>query len=561
MRRAEFHGFIITLLFSIICTFLLGSCAGSGQVQEADPSLQANIRQRSEQLDRVRSLISLGTPRSLDVALNIIERNDLENTEQGAEFRYVIGRIYHIVYPYLEYSSLETQAPAGSIFTSIFTEVENRRVPEIEQESTTYLTSLAVATSILSVREADQVEKAGGTISYLVKINPDSILTLFLNGLYLEREKDYQSAEFFYRQALDRDNSCYPARLGLVRIYYYQGKPKSALEDLEILLLEFPEEMEVLEWAFNIYLQDGQLQKADSLLSQAIIRYPEELIFLRKRVELLDQQEKHEQADRIARLIEKSIGETEETVFIRLKSLIRQGRPGLALSTVEEAMEKFPDYREFSILYGSLLLQLNRQEDAYSFFREELEKNPDNLTIIASLLETAAALEKWEEASGYVELLLPQRESVGLYIQAIEVYRRLDQTEKALEYARLLAQSYPDRAGAVEPYVSLLIELGRIDQATELIGRLQVEERSAEVKSMLYYFLSILVDDRESKLQNLQLALLENIQNFAALRDIALLYESLGEYNKAVRYLRQAIVLQPQNEVLKQKLREIEAMR
>ena len=557
----EFHGFFNTLYISIITMLFLFGCAGSNQVQEVDPSLQEDIRLRGEQLEEVRSLLTLGTPRFLDMALNMLERSDLNTTEQGSEYRYLIGRIYHTVYPYLEYAGFEVQPPAGSVYVTIFNQIEQGKVPEINQENTTFLSSLAVATSILKVGEDVQREKAGSTITYLVKINPNSTLTLFLYGYYLETQNDLESAEFYYRQALERDDSCYPARLGLVRIYSVQGKPRSALPDVETLLLEFPEESEVLKWAVSIFLQDGQLQKADSLLSRAIILYPDQIVFLRKRVELLEKQQKHDQAARIARVIQKSVGETPETLYVDIQTLIRQGRLTVALTRVREAMDRFPDYREFSSLYGGLLLQLDRQEDAYRFFREELDKNSANLSVVSSLLDTAVALEKWEEAALYVEMLLPQRESVQVYSQAVNVYRQLGEIDMALETALNLAQKFPDNPDAVEPYLSLLLQLDRRQEAENFIIRFRQEQRSPEVKSLLYYFQAQLAAAAETKLQNLQLALLENIQNFDALREIALLYESIGEYDKAARYLRQAIALQPQNEQLRLKLREIEGLR
>ena len=561
MKLAIFHVFFITLYICVFSVLVLTGCAGSRQVQDVDPTLREDIRQQGEQLEEVRSLIVMGTPRSLDMALNILDRYNLNDTEQGTEYRYLIGKMYHIVYPYLEYPGLQVQPPAGSVYVKIFDQVAAGEVPEIDQTNTTYLSSLAVATSILKVEQEDQREKAGGITSYLVKINSESTLALFLHAYYLETQNDLQTSEFYYRQALQRDDSCYPARLGLVRINYAQGKPNPAIEDIETLLLEFPEAQKVLEWAVNVYLQNEQLQKADRLLSRAIILYPEQMIFLRKRAELLEKQGKHDQAVKIARVIEKTVGVTPETVYVEIRDLMYQGRLTAALSTVRDAMERFPGYREFSSLYGTLLLDLEQQDEAYSFFSREYEQNPDNLTVVSSLLDTAIALEKWEEAAGYIERLLPQRGSIKIYTQAVQVYRQTGETGRALEYAEELAEMYPDNPAAVEPYLSLLVQIGRTDEARRFIARLQQEGRSAEVKSLLYYYLARLSGDATEKLKNLQSALLENIQNFEALRDIALLYESMGEYSKAARYLRQAIALQPQDERLKQKLREIEARR
>jgi len=155
-----------------------------------------------------------------------------------------------------------------------------------------------------------------------------------------------------------------------------------------------------------------------------------------------------------------------------------------------------------------------------------------------------------------------QRESVDLYISAVTIYRQLGMIDRALEYAARSAEKYPDSPSAVETYLSLLINRGERETAERYIREQQGgDRRNPEIRSLFYYFQARLTENNSEKLQLLQSALLENIRNFSALRDIALLYESLGEYNKALRYLRQALIVRPEDAELQKKLREIEAKR
>lgn len=558
MRREEFRSVVGAIILTVGILLLPSGCGSTDQTRVVDVDLQENIRQQVEQLEKIRSYIAVGTPLSLDMGRNLLFINNLNTTELGSEYGYIIGKIYHNVYPYLEYSGFEIQPPSDSIYPTVFIGVEKGVVPEIPQEKTTFLSSLAAGTTIMNAETEDQVEKAGRISSYLVKINPESILALFLHAYYLEKEKEFQESLDLYSDALEMDNSCYPARLGKVRINYRQGRPEEAFQDVEILLQEFPEKEAVLAWAVDIYLQSGRLQDADSLLSRGIIRYPESTIFLRKRLELLERQGKFDQASRIARVIEQNVGETPETLLIRVQSLSRQNRDVEALETALKGMEKYPDYRRLSLYYGRLLIDLERIEDAYTFYRGELQRNPDDLSVVDALLETSVKLERWEDAALYVEELLKQRKTVHLYSQAVTIYRRLGRTAEALEYAEVSAEQNPDDALAVKTYLSLLLEQGRTDTVMVYIRRQQREPHSPEVKSILFYFLARVSESASVKLQFLQSSLLENIRNFDALRDIAFLYDSLGEYNKASRYLRQALSLDPQNEELRKKLREIE---
>jgi tetratricopeptide (TPR) repeat protein len=48
------------------------------------------------------------------------------------------------------------------------------------------------------------------------------------------------------------------------------------------------------------------------------------------------------------------------------------------------------------------------------------------------------------------------------------------------------------------------------------------------------------------------------MQNINALIEIAELYESTGEYNKAIRYLRQAIALNPEDQALRRRMRDLQ---
>jgi len=537
--------------------FVFG-CAGDATPQEIDTDLRRDIQQRGAILEDVRLNITLGTPRSLDIALNTLYSFNLHSSEAGSELAFVANRLYHFVYPYLEYGAEPTRPPSGSIYPRLFEAVDQGRVPDISQQETTFLSSLASAVAVLTSSSPEQRERAGEVTTYVVQINPNSMLALYLHGYHLEFEGEYQEAQELYRRVLEDDDSCYPARLGLVRIYYAQGNPEAALPHVEQLQLEFSEKRYVLQWAINVYLQAGDLETADRLLSNAIIQFPDQTVFLQKRAQLLELQGKYEQARRIAAVVEQRSGETPETLLVRVQSMIRNDRHEEALVLAERGMQKYPAFQHFSALYGELLIQIGRREAAFEHFQRRLEQDPKNLSIVSSLIDTAIELERWSAAVDYLEKLLEVRQTVSLLRKAVRVYDALDQPQTAVRYARSLSEEFPDDPVAVRTYLNQLLGSGYRQEAVEYVDRRVDETSQSEVRSVLLYFRARLVQDQSSKLEYLQSSLLENVQNINALIEIAELYESTGEYNKAIRYLRQAIALSPEDQSLRRKMRNLQ---
>jgi len=558
MRRAGIlKGIGIALTGAVWLLFVFG-CAGDAAPQEVDTDLRRDIQQRGARLEDVRSNITLGTPRSLDIALNTLYSYNLNNSETGAELAFVANRLYHFVYPYLEYGAEPNRPPSGSIYPRLFEAVSRGRVPDISQEETTFLSSLTSAVAVLTSSSTEQRERAGEVTTYVVQINPNSMLALYLHGYYLEFSREYQEAQELYRRVLENDDSCYPARLGLVRIFYAQGNPEAALPHVEQLQLEFPEKRYVLQWAINVYLQARDLETADRLLSNAIIQFPDQTIFLQKRAQLLELQGRYEQAGRIATVVEQRYGETPETLLVKVQSMIRNDRHEEALVLAERGMLKYPDFQRFSSLYGELLIKIGRQEEAFEHFQRRLEEEPENLSIVSSLLDTAIELERWSVAVDYLKVLLDVRQTVSLLRKAVKVYNALERPQTAVRYARSLSEEFPDDPIAVRTYLNQLLDSGYQQEAVEYVDRRVNESIRSEVRSVLLYFRARLVQDRQSKLQYLQSSLLENMQNINALVEIAKLYESTGEYNKAIRYLRQAIALNPEDQALKRRMRDLQ---
>src|SRR6056297_1239761 len=157
MRAGILKGVGIALAGAVWMLFVFG-CAGDATPQEVDTDLRRDIQQRGAILQEVRSNITLGTPRSLDIALNTLYSFNLHSSEAGSELAFVANRLYHFVYPYLKYGAEPNSPPSGSIYPRLFEAVSRGRVPDISQEETTFLSSLTSAVAVLTSSSPEQRE-------------------------------------------------------------------------------------------------------------------------------------------------------------------------------------------------------------------------------------------------------------------------------------------------------------------------------------------------------------------------------------------------------------------
>jgi tetratricopeptide (TPR) repeat protein len=551
----------------MICTIMLSStavlvigCGSEPAAHTVDSEIEEGIREKAQAFGEAQGLISVGTPSSIDRALEIIASADLGTTDRGAELLYIARNIYRVVYPYLSFPAEEVpQLAETSLYRRLFAAVEEGDIPPVPEGEATFLTTLVSTLAMLTSEEREVIDEAAARSSQLLSINPDSSIAVFLRGYALEQRGEPEEAIDRYREVIGEDESCYPARMGIVRVLNEMNRGEEAVETVEELLERFGEERRIVRLAVEVFLQAGDLSRADDLLSEALGRYPEDSVLLRKRALLLERTGRGEQAQRIIRVVESREGVTAESLLIRIRILEQQGRSGEALLESREGIERFPDAPRLRLARARLLLERERPAEAQELLEGLDERLPNNREIGRLRLRALMGQERWDEAREQLELLLRRDQpSADLLTRGIQVYNALGESEQALEIAEQLAGQYPDQPNAVERYVRQLARMGRSEEARRYLAERLQETAQSTLASELHYLLSEVQNGREAQIRSLQTALFENMQNERALIKISRLYEEAGEYSKAVRYLRQAVSLNPRNEELKRRLRSLE---
>jgi len=549
-----------------MCTLLgggfavLGGCGSEPAAEGVDTEIEEGIREKTQAFREAQRLISVGTPASISKGLDLISSAELDTTDRGMELLYLSRELYRIVYPYLSFPIDEVpQLTETNVYRRLFSSVREGNISSVPEGEATFLTTLISALTLLTAETSTVVEEVSPLTEQLLSINPDSHLARFLRAYALEWQGDYEEALERYRRVIAAAPSCYPARIGIVRILIRLGREDEAHDDVERLLERFNEEREVLLRAVEVFLQTGALERADTLLSEALSRYPEDSVLLRKRALLLEKTGRVEQARRITRVVENREGESSESLLVRVRLLREQGRSGQALLEAQRGVQEYPESTELRLELAHLLLERDRPADAREVLTELPEHYLENENVLLLLLDALIAEERWQDAQQRLTTLLERRDpDAELLDKGVRIYNALGNAQRALEFARRLVNEYPDRPETVERYVRQLLRMGRREEVREYIST-RIEATDGNIlESHLYYLLSEVQTSREAQIRSLQSALFENMQNEKALIKIARLYEEAGEQKKAARYIRQAISLNPKDEELRQWLRRLE---
>jgi Tfp pilus assembly protein PilF len=538
----------------------LSGCATEPSGEGVDSEIEEGIREKARAFSEAQAQISLGSPASIEEALELIAAAELASTDRGSELLYIARQIYRIVYPYLPFPVESVpQLAETSLYRRLFSTVEEGRIPSVAEEEASFLTTLISSLALFTTQEAQTVRNAEALADQMLTINPASILAQYVKAYALERQDEAAAALERYRTIVEEAPGCYPARMGIVRVLNASDRGAQALEQATLLLERFAGQREVVRLVVESFLQAGQLERADALLANALGRFPEDSVLLRKRALLLERTGRTEQARRIIRIVEDREGESAESLLVRIRLLEARGQLGEALVAAQNGRTRYPEATEIHLAQARLLLERGRPGDARRELMELREKLPEHHRVKTLLLEALIGEQRWQEARELLDELLRQGESKELLGKAVRIYRALGRMERALEYASRLAEEYPQDHEAIEQYVRQLIAAGRREAARTYLNRRLDEAQESTLRSRLYYLLSEVQTDTQARIRSLQSALFENMQNEAALIKISELYESMGEYKKAVRYLRQAVSLDPQNRDWKERLRRLES--
>ncbi|MEW5818388.1 MAG: tetratricopeptide repeat protein, partial [Spirochaetota bacterium] len=144
---------------------------------------------------------------------------------------------------------------------------------------------------------------------------------------------------------------------------------------------------------------------------------------------------------------------------------------------------------------------------------------------------------------------------------AYTIAMKLKTYDAALGFSQKLYSLNPGSIEFMLPHIRALIANGKDKEAEALIAKaLALPDIPRQIKSEVLYLAGLIQTNLNTKIEYLQSALFENLQNVEALIAISAAYENSGDFRKAYRYLKQAAALNPANENVNLKLKELDKL-
>jgi tetratricopeptide (TPR) repeat protein len=386
-------------------------------------------------------------------------------------------------------------------------------------------------------------------------LNEDSVLAAYFMGTVYEHTGQPEKAQFQYSQVWEAFPESYPAALGLSRILYAQGRQQEAIQFLDNLSTEIPDNISIKRQLAIFYYQARDWPRAETAVAEILRENSRDGDFVLMRAHILVEQGSLLQA-RAPLEIYAGINPT-NTLYLFLHARIQNEfynnresalghlRHVLRISSPADAI-----YNEAAIYAARLMMRSPRREEQLEG-RDLLTRllsvpNPSH-DVISLALSDAILREDWALARTYLTRLLGERRSSEDLLAAFTIENAQGNNAAALSFARELYERDRTNEEGIFTFISALISSGQNDAAIRMIESRLSELEGGVLRSDYLYLRSRTRTNEEMILSDLRASLFENPRNINALIMSFEIHHRRNDERRAVFYLRQALALAPDN--------------
>lgn len=558
-------GSLTLTVFSILFQ-LFFSCSTPAPVLETPLDLSDSSGQSPREggiADEIRRLVEQGSPPSLLRALDLIRSRDLGQSEFGRVMNAAAATLMRRLYPEISVDLPTVDLPLTHPYSRILKDAENGAYTPASASSSDYLELVLPFIAFLNETRSERLVSAVPELNRASEINQSSVLDPYFRGIIAERSGDYELAMRHYSSAYSRSADCYPAALGMARVYTELGNDQESIQLLTDLLLRYPDNLRIKRELAFAYYEAGDWSRAEGPVAEILQRDSHDARFLLMRAHILVEQGLFIQAQPPLDAYASVDPENRLYLFLRARVQFEGFRNrDAALNYLRALLRTYPGDLEASAYAAGLLLESVRPEDQQEgrvLLETILNASSPPLSVFELALKDAIRRGAWNEAVPFMNRLLSERRSSDDLLNAYYVYEGLDNPQNALKFAKELYDRNSSDENSVFAYISALIGAGNRDEASRMIESRLPNLSGGSLKSRYFYLRSRLRDDQEAALNDLRSSLFENPRNLDALIAMLEIYHQRRDERRAVYYLKQALALDPDNPGLRIYQREYAA--
>jgi len=521
--------FFLTFGSVLIIAFLSAGCVTTDEPPE-EVGKTPIIQKELPEIEEARKLILFGSPSSVMEGYELLRNAPAGNSIGGQELLYIAKNLMEILYPKVPFDPGVSIKPGGSSYIDIFKDVRGGEFSVLLEDWDSSLKLAIVSCAALFTEDTEVLTLCGAAAQAALGADPSEggVVSLYILGTIEKKRGNFENAVYYYEQAYRQDSLVYPAKWESAEILRQLNDNSNALPLLQELVLEYPDNVDYSLELSACLFEMVQIESAIKAVSEITI------------------QEDHQRYDE----------------YLLLKSRLEEaaGEIDTAVITTEILHQRNPD--DVSVLqhYGGLLLLQGKIGKGIAVLELAVEKGLTDLNIVKRIAAYYAELENWEEAKRITDTIYDQLEEPSDLALSAKIYRYSGEFDSARNLAELLVAKVPENSEYLTLYAEILLSQADYRTAAGIIQTSLNFASSRQHRSYLYLLLSSAVDSPEQRIEALQNALFENMENVDALLKIAKVYKNFGEYTKANRYIKQASALAPDNEKVAELARDLEGL-
>jgi cytochrome c-type biogenesis protein CcmH/NrfG len=551
----------------------LFSCGGGAQVQETPLPDQPSRSLAEERTvagglaDAIHSLLQIGTPGSLNKALDLISSNRLEKGNFGRIMSAVAVTLLERLYPDTDFRFSPTDPPLADTYTKILKNAEQGIYTPPPEGSQDYLELVLPSLVLLRTQAVPNRELLSAALLDLERgrnLNTRSVLAPYFMGRIHEQVGEIGSAIQFYTEAYDLDRECYPAVLGIARILSAEGRFEEGIDLLSELEIRYPDNLTVKRQLALAYYNTRDWVKAESVVADILRVDSWDRQSILMQAAILVEQGQYLQAQAPLELYGSMDPANRRYLFLRARVQAegyhnRESALAYLRSMLRNFQNSSPDTlnkddEDILIYSAELLMKSFREEDrteGRSLLNRLINTGNPSLQVVSLALRDVIRRLAWEEAQPFLNRLLAERRSPEDLLYAYQVERGLGNNTTALSYARELYEQDPRNDEGSIAYISALIDANRRSEASWVLENRLSETAGVTSKGHYYFLRSRLQNSEEGRINDLRSSLFEDPRNINALIAMFEIYHRRTDQRRAVYYLKQALALDPDNPRLK----------
>lgn len=499
----------------------------------------------------IESYIEIGTPASFRAAVDYFTQAGKAEKSGKQFYLTLIAQLMHFLYP-LEPDQWYAHTFNGfNSYLDAFNKVEQGMYPSTAGMNTFLETLIPTLIVLRGTDIAPYAKDIEMRLHRAQELNPKAALPFYLLGALYELQSKYAQAEQAYQTAWERDSSCYPAGIRLIRRALQNQNAEYVIPIAKQLSERFPHTLELQLLLAQAYYTIDALPESIELLKTVLKQEKDntEAYFLQ--IRMLLKQKDFLSANALLDIYAKK-NKTDKTYLLLRAHMLRGWNQNLseAKAYLEKAEQRYPHDADVLLACATMCFETAERingKGADDFIALLLKQNSTHIPTIRLLIRQDSAQENWTKAFERAQFLhktYPSQEHTMLYIKTCIGLEKWTEAAALAKTAYHHVQRPSDAITAL--YLETLLHAGEHD-ALNLVINDKLPNAPSSLKSILQYYQARVEKTDKKQLSLLRQSFLSDPHNVSALFALYEWYFAHANYQKAQYYLQQVLILEPAN--------------